>query len=80
MRHALTYMSYMHYINTYSVYKDLLIYISVTPLLPLTSLSSWDSESLLEELNRVVNNVEISSRKPNLVLLRAFKNSLLRTT
>lgn len=82
MPHAMTYMSYMQRINTYCVHSrapspDLQF--GNAPWLPLTSLSSWDNESLLEEINRVVNNVEMSSRKLNLVSLRASCKSVKKT-
>lgn len=82
MPHAMTYMSYMQYKNTYCVHKrapspDLQF--SNVPLLPLTWPSSWDGESLLEEIHRVVNNIEMSSRKPNLVSLRASCISVKKT-
>lgn len=45
------------------------------PSVPLPRPSSWVYESLLENLNRGVNNVEISSKKPNLVLPGALCKS-----
>lgn len=45
-------------------------------LMLLTSLSSRESESLLEEINQAVNNVKMSSRKPKEVSLRLFCKSV----
>lgn len=85
----MTYMHYMQYINSNCVSKtasSLELQFTNTPLLLLVPHSAWVSESLLEQINQVVNNVKMSFRKPTPVLLRALsickkkKNSLLRIT
>lgn len=81
MASAVTYMSYIQSINIHYVEKrtpsDL--HFSNAPSGPLVPLCVGASESLLEEINWAVNNVEMSSRKPSLFSLRAFCKSVKKT-